>query len=131
MATYTQLFQSFDSVFASSDWSSLNLTVFPSNFYPPSNPKEFLRYEVIPLEESTAEYGESNYKAGLFNVQIYVQANRGPARVFQLAESLDTHFSKKLLGSTQTHRGKLDVVGMDKDDTSLFRADYSLFFNSY
>ena len=131
MATYSELLTSFDTVFASNEWALESINTFPANFYPNNLPDEFIKYEVLPAGKGEQEYGEVNYKAGLFIAQIYTQANRGPKRIYELASAIETQFSRSFLGSTQTYDGTLTIVGIDKDDTSLFRADYSLTFNSF
>ena len=131
MATYVELMSSVDSVFASQQWADELVPAFPQNFYPDSLPNEFVRYEIIPSGQGVEEYGDPNYKAGLIILQIFTQANRGPKRTFEIAAKLEEHFENKLIQSTQVGRGTLDVLGIDKDDTSLFRADYSLQFNSF
>jgi len=131
MATYSEILSSFDSVFASSEWASQLVPTFPANFYPNNLPDEFIKYEFITEGEGEEEYGDVNYKAGLFIVQIYTQANKGPKRVYELASAVENQLSRNFLNSTQTYGGNLAIVGIDKDDISLFRADYSLKFNSF
>jgi hypothetical protein len=67
----------------------------------------------------------------LIILQIYTSANKGPKRLYELASVIEEQFEKRSIGSTQVLGGTLSIVGIDKDDTSLFRADYSLKFNSF
>ena len=131
MATYTELLGSNDSVFSSSEWKGLVVPAFPANFFPHDTPDEFVVYEIIPSGSPTQEFADAGYLAGLIVIQVYTQANMGPKRMYELADNLADLFRKKQLMSTQTQDGELTIIGLDKDDTSLFRADYSLKFNSF
>lgn len=131
MASYTDLFKSIDSVFASEIWLSTGVKAFPMNYYPKVVPKEFVRYEVLPAGNPTDEYGSANYKSGLIIVQIYCQSSTGPSRVFEIADILKSLMERQTIVSTQVSDGSLELYGVDKDDISLFRADYSLQFNSF
>jgi len=131
MATYSKLLESIDSVFSSSEWRGLVVPAFPANFFPHDTPDEFVVYEIIPSGDPTQEFADAGYLAGLIIIQIYTQANMGPKRVYEVADELAALFRNKQLMSTQTQEGSLSFQGLDKDDTSLFRADYSLKFNSF
>ena len=128
MATYKELLTSFDLSLSS---SNLSLPKYPANFFPDPTPDEFLIYEIIPSKKGEKEYGDTNYKAGMFIAQIYVQANQGPLRVYEVADELEELIVRKVFSSTQTYDPVLFMVGVDRDDKSLFRADFSLQFNSF
>ena len=131
MAKFTELLSSIDSVFASSEWQGLSIPAYPANLWPSTTPDEFVIYEILPSGQPVAEYSDPNYKNGLIIVQVYVKANSGPARVYEVADELATLFQRDLIRDTQLYDGTLAIKGIDKDDTSLFRADYSLQFNSF
>jgi hypothetical protein len=131
MASYSELMSSFDSVFSTTEWTSVGLPAFPANFFPSTYPDEFIRYQVVPSEEGVEEYGRNLYKSGFFIVEIYAQSNKGPKRIYEIASVIEDYFANRSFMKTQVSSGTLQVVGIDKDDTSLFRADYSLKFNSF
>jgi hypothetical protein len=131
MATYRALLTSIDAIFASSEWTNLGINAYPANYWPQTNPDEFVIYEIIPSSIAVQEYSKANYKAGLVILQIYTRANQGLLRTTEIADELNTLFEKEFTNDTQLYDGVLSVKGIDKDDTSLFRADYSLQFNSF
>ena len=131
MATYTDLLSSIDSVFASDEWGATNVPAYPNNFTPKKIPNEFVRYEVIASGKGEREYGESDHKSGVIICQIFVPTNEGPRRLYELADVLKGLLARKIISSTQVYDGILSIQGADKDDPSLFRADYSLTFNSF
>jgi len=131
MANYTELLSSVDAVFASNDWKSFGLTAFPANFWPQTTPDEFIIYEIIPASPPVPEYSKPTYKKGIIIIQIYTRSNKGLSRCYEIADKLATLFDSNNSNSTQLSDGTLNVRGIDKDDTSLFRADYSLQFNSF
>jgi len=132
MATYSELFESFDSVFWSNEWKDVDIPAMPANFTPDTLPSEFVKFEIITTEAKVPEYGDENYRSGIFICQVYTQANQGPNRLNEVVDLLDSIFKKKLLeGGTQTSKSAIDIKGKDSNDPSLFRADYSLTFNSY
>jgi len=131
MATYTAVLSSIDSAFNSEEWKSTGFLAFPANYWPHTMPDEFVIYEVVPSSPPIAEYQKPKYKGGLIIVQIYTRSNKGPFKVMEVADVLSDLLENKLQHATQLQDGVLSVKGIDKDDTSLFRADYSLQFNSF
>ena len=131
MATYSEVLSTFDGVFLSQDWTNLGIPAFPANFTSGHLPKEFAKYEVIQGGKEIDEFGNANYKNGLFIVQIYVEAEKGPGRMAAVADVLDQLLNRKTINKTQLGSSNLDTKGADKDDTTLFRADYSLKYNSF
>jgi hypothetical protein len=131
MATYRQLLTSVDKIFASSDWQGQGISAYPANYWPQTNPDEFVIYEIIPSSIALQEYQKPQYKGGLIILQIYTRANQGLARTTEIADILNDLFERNMTDNTQLYDGVLSVKGIDKDDTSLFRADYSLQFNSF
>jgi len=131
MATYRSLLSSIDAAFNSDEWKSHGFPAFPANYWPHTMPDEFVIYEVVPSSPPIAEYQKPKYKGGLIIVQIYTRSNKGPFKVMEVADVLSDLLENKLQHATQLQDGVLSVKGIDKDDTSLFRADYSLQFNSF
>jgi hypothetical protein len=131
MATYRDLLASIDAIFASSDWTSNSISAYPANYWPATNPDEFVIYEILPSSVALQEYQKANYKSGLIILQIYTRTNQGMLRTTEIADILNNLFEREITSDTQLYDGVLSVKGIDKDDTSLFRADYSLQFNSF
>ena len=59
MATYTELLESVDSVFSSSEWKGLVVPAFPANFFPHDTPDEFVVYEIIPSGTPAQEFADA------------------------------------------------------------------------
>ena len=131
MANYTSLLSSIDSVFASSSWQNFGVSAYPANFWPSTTPDEFVIYEIIPSSPPVEEYSKPVYKRGLIIIQIYTRSNQGALRTYEIADKLSNLLENQYTVDTQLSDGTLSVKGIDKDDTSLFRADYSLQFNSF
>ena len=131
MANYKSLLSSIDSVFASSSWQNFGVNAYPANFWPSITPDEFVIYEIIPSSPPVEEYSKPVYKRGLIIIQIYTRSNQGSMRTYEIADKLSDLLENQYSVDTQLSDGTLSVKGIDKDDTSLFRADYSLQFNSF
>jgi|SaaInlStandDraft_1057018.scaffolds.fasta_scaffold09275_6 hypothetical protein len=131
MANYTSLLSSIDKVFASSSWKNFGVKSYPANFWPATNPDEFVIYEIIPSSPPVEEYSKPTYKRGMIIIQIYTRSNKGSLRTYEIADKLADLLENQYSVDTQLSDGTLNVRGIDKDDTSLFRADYSLQFNSF
>ena len=131
MATYHEVLTDFDSVFTTDAWKALGLPAFPANYMPSKTPDEFVKYEIIDGGKASKEFGEVNYKNGLFICEIYVKSDAGPRRMAVVADTLDGVLQRKQLNKTQTGSSNLRTMGADSNDISLYRADYSLTYNSY
>lgn len=132
MAKYENALKSIESVFAADAWTSTGIEAFPANFKPTSFNEEFVKVEVLPGTPNT-NYSQVGV-GGLVIVQIYTKANTGPKRVMEIADFLDRILQTKKLNShdlTVTSESTLNFLGIDQDDNSLYRADYSVRFNHY
>lgn len=132
MSQYTSLISEVEGAFASQEWLENSIAVYPINFNDPNRPNEFVIVEVLPSKPLMSEFGGSLQVAGLIIVQIYVPANSGSRRLYEISDLLDKIMQKKVINvNIQTESSTLDVKGVDSDDPGLFRGDYSVRFNSY
>lgn len=130
MAKYADVLRDVEEVFASAEWTSTNITAYPVNYQGGSFSDESVRIEVIPGRPIT-NYGDLGV-GGQIIIQIYTRAGEGITRTMQIADSLDTVLQAKTLQrGTQTGTSSLSFLGIDNDDNSLFRADYSISFRNY
>ena len=130
MSKYTQILNDVESQFASSTWTTNNISAFPVNYVVPAQLQEFVKIEILPLR-SNEDYNRFGI-SGLVIIQIYVKANQGSKRLMEIADLLDTLLQNKQLGTgTDTQASSLSVLGIDRDNPELFRGDYSVDFNYF
>ena len=134
MSSYTSLIAEFEGVFADTAWISQDVPpAFPTNFsLTEDRPSEYIVLECLPSQPLMNQYGGSSQVAGLFIVQIYTPINVGSRRVYEVADMLDAVLNKQMVNyNIQTESSSLDPKGSDSSNPSLYRADYSVRFNSY
>ena len=130
MSKYTDVISDVEGLFATSAWTSNNISAFPANYRVPANTSEFVKIEVLPLR-SNSDYGRFGLE-GIIYIQTYVQANNGIRRLMEIADLLDIILQNETLGNgTQTRESSLNILGLDKDNPELFRADYQVEFINY
>lgn len=130
MSKFVNLLSDVEGQFATSTWTSQNISAFPANFRVPETESEFVKLEVLPLRDNS-DYGRCGIE-GIIYVQIYVQANQGLKRLMEIADILDTILqAKSLTNGTKTQASSLNVIGVDRDNPELFRADFAVDFTFY
>jgi hypothetical protein len=130
MSKYTTILMDVESMFASPSWLLDNISAYPSNYMVPSQKSEFVKIEVLPLNEDIS-YGRAGI-TGKIIIQVYTKANQGTKRLMEIADLLDNILQNKHLASgTKTQASSLSVLGIDQDNPELFRGDYSVDFNYY
>ena len=133
MASFIDTIASFEKIFSEITWTANAIPTYPSNVsLTAAMPSEYVVLEVLPGKPKDDEFSSAKHVAGVFIAQIYTGINIGPRRVYQISDLIDDVLNKQLLeNNVQTGSSWLDVKGNDPDDSSLFRADYSLSFNSF
>ena len=130
MAKYADVHRDIEEIFATTEWTQRGITARPANFQGGSFENEFVMVEIIPGRPLN-RYGNLTVQ-GQVIVQIYTPAGQGTSRSMQIADILDTVLQAKTLQrGTQTGTSSLSFLGIDNDDNSLFRADYSISFRNY
>jgi len=133
-ASYSQFVDEIEGTFADPEWTALGLVLYPSNFdYSDKRPAEYLVLEILPSDALTdSQWGGGTRIGGLLIIQIYIPVNTGSRRVYAIADNLDDVLQKKVLGyNIQTGGSSIQLKGNDPDNPALFRADYTVRFNSY
>jgi hypothetical protein len=130
MGKYSSLYKDIYSIFGTTEWKGENIQTFPSNFVGNSNGgSEYLRIHILPTSIQMAKYPLS--VAGQVIIDIFTGAGTGTLRTSQIADRLDTYLAGKYIGKVQFGSSTLDVIGIDEDDTTLFRSNYVISFNYY
>lgn len=119
------------SFFATSAWTDTGIEVVPENFSGKIVGGEYVRatqvMAVTPINR--------NSTSGLLQVDIFVEADKGPKRGAQIADLLDLLLSSKTVvsGETSTQFGIATVqnLGYDQANPSLYRYLFSVPFNHF
>jgi len=79
-----------ESVFASSNWTSNNIDIYPENYQGAiSDDTEFCRLSVLPSSSENYVYGAKKLLSGLVAVKIFVKAGEGQNRIMGIGDILD------------------------------------------
>lgn len=130
----TQIRESFEKdIFASTDWTNRNIPTYPLNYYGPmSTNSEHIRTHILPAQASITQFDGAKETNGLLIISIFVDAGKGQTRVFEISDALDEFLSaKKLKNNVLTKGSFLTFAGLDPDNKSLYRADYTLPFTQF
>ncbi|RLA26251.1 MAG: hypothetical protein DRQ62_00010 [Gammaproteobacteria bacterium] len=132
MGRYENLQTEVFSVFASTAWVAETIKTYPENYLAVTPGEEFLKVYPIPSGQGI----NFNSTSGLLIIDIFVSAGAGPSRVNQLADKLDLYLAGKSISTAtaavcQFQDSSLKIVGTDKDNSSLYRATYTIPFNYF
>jgi hypothetical protein len=127
MGKYKNLEQDVFSIFGSEAWLTENIKTYPNNFTATDAGTEFLRVSILPSGSGVNLRSVS----GVLIIEIYVTAGNGTKRISELADKLDEFLEGKTMNKVQCTSSSLSILGKDKDNPSLFRANYSISFNYY
>lgn len=132
MGKYTNLLNDVFSVFGSSSWIAQNVKTYPSNFIAVNSGNEFIRVSIIPSGNGINLVSVS----GVVIVDIFTSAGNGPKAIMSIADKLDLYLVGKSLktaanGTTQFKNSSLQMLGNDKDNSALYRSNYTIPFNYF
>jgi hypothetical protein len=132
MGKYASLEKDVFSVFAGASWKSRKINTYPSNYMAQDAGSDFIKVSVLPSGDGI------NLKSvsGVVLVDIYVQSGTGPARGHVLADELDSYltgksFSNQTGSTTQFFKSSLSQLGLDPDNQSLYRFQYTIPFSHF
>jgi len=122
-----------ESVFASSNWTSNNIDIYPENYQGAiSDDTEFCRLSVLPSSSENYVYGAKKLLSGLVAVKIFVKAGEGQNRIMGIGDILDLVLeNKKLTNGTELSTSYLSVEGLDPSNQALYSASYIIPFKIY
>lgn len=131
MGKYVGLQTSAFSVFDSTAWKAESIKTYPANFVPVNPGDEFVRVSIIPSGRGI----NSKSSSGVFQIDIFTSAGLGPTRAMQLADKLDLYLQEKSKtvseGTLQFLLSSLSLTGVDKANSALYRAKYTIPFNFF
>lgn len=118
-----------NALFATSDWTSLNINTVPTGFVGKiPNDKSTVRVNVF--EFNNALYYNGDSITGKIVCDIFVPVELGMNQATQIADNLDTILKKKTIsGNLQTTNSLTKIVGIDSNDSQLLRVNYEVDFN--
>jgi len=131
--TFNKLRQDIYAVFASNAWKNTGIKVFPENYQGNvGSALPYLRLTIIPGAASLDSFSLSKRLSGRMVLSIFVDNTAGDKDLYSIADLLDTHFQgKTLTNGTQFGPSTVIPLGIDKVNSSIYRGDYSINFNSY
>lgn len=132
MGKYSSVLSDVFSIFATPAWTAENIKTYPNNFVAVIPTKEFIRVNVIANGTSINNISIS----GILIIEIYTSAGEGPKRSSAIADKLDDYLQTKSKSTvtkkvTQFLRSSIAIKGVDKDNPSLHRVDYTIPFNYF
>jgi len=131
MSKYIKLQLDVESVFSTTAWKAESIAAYPGNFEGEIGAKEFVKLELLPSSGEDA-FGNFSGIEGQIIIQIYVPAGQGMARVLAVAGILDSYFqAKHFVNGTSTGSSAINIIGKDKANPALFRADYTVSFKLF
>lgn len=132
MSKYEDLVTQVFSIFDSQAWKSQGIKTIPDNYLAKDTGSEFIRVSVIPSGGGL----NLNSLSGVLLIAVFVSANNGPKRLFQIADKLDNFLLGKTVKTTSDHKvqfkgSSLSSGANDSDNPTLYRNTYSIPFNYF
>ncbi len=114
--------------------STLGTNVDGARVYPANHPQEtlgseFIIFKVFPINSRDEMYVEPIHR-GFVEVSVYTAAGNGDVRAAELCDLLERRLSRTVIGSTQTSQSRIEVAGVDRADTNLYRVNFIFDFLS-
>lgn len=130
---YNSLRSDIYSVFSTTDWTTLNIKAYPDNYQGAiSTTDSFVKISIITGSASLDAFSFGKQLSGMLIISIFVKAGNGDKDVYTLADTLDGFFEGKTLqNGTQFGPSTIKYSGLDRDDPSLYRGDYSITFKTF
>jgi hypothetical protein len=132
MGKYETVLKDILGIFSSPAWTAENVKTYPDNYVQVNPGTEYIRVSVVPADNGV------NLKSvsGVLMIDIFTQTGNGPKQAYTIADKLDTYLQGKTLSTessavTQLFGSSLRVIGVDKDNTSLYRHSYSIPFTYF
>ncbi len=97
--------------------------VYPANHAESTLGDEFLIFQVFPINSRDEMYVDPVYR-GFVEVSVYTPAGNGDVRAAHLCDLLEGRLSRTVIGRTQTSQSRIEVVGIDRADTNLYRVNF-------
>lgn len=127
------LISSIYSVIGSANWSTIiGVPTYPSDFAEPSA-APFLRVSILPGRSNRRSYDGVKQVSGLIIVTIFYKVGEGQIYAATTADKLDQLLQDTVINnnSVQIGESSLQYKGVDPNDKTLARADYSVPFDYF
>jgi len=130
---FDKLRQDIYSVFASFAWEANNIKVYPENYQGDvGSQTPYIRLTIIPGAASLDSFSIGKRLSGRIILSIFVDNTAGDKDLYNVADLLDNYFQgKTLTNGTQFGPSTVTPLGIDTVNSSIYRGDYSIKFNSY
>jgi len=116
-------------VFATPAWNALGVAAYPDNYQGAIATDSFVKLHIIPGTPVFDSYALKKSLSGAVIISIYVKAGKGDKEIFSIGDSIDGFFQGKTLqNGTQFGPSTINVLGLDRDDPSLYRGDHMITF---
>jgi hypothetical protein len=131
MGRFTDVTNCVFSVFGTTQWTATGIKAIPANFLGLNLGDEYIRISTLPSGDSL------NYASisGVVQIDIFISAGKGPGRAVFIADKLDELLVGKQFtansNKVQFYKSSVSFVGIDAGNTTLYRALYSIPFNSF
>jgi len=130
---FDKLRQDIYSVFASTAWKYNNIKVYPENYQGNIGSQlPYIRLTIIPGSASLDSFSLKKRLSGRIVLSVFVDNTAGDKDLYSVADLLDDYFQgKTLTNGTQFGPSTVVPLGIDKVNSSIYRGDYSINFNTY
>ena len=128
--TFANTTREIEKLFNNADWKANNIKTFPQNYQGKIDDNEFVRVNVFQGNSILRYQGDQTVN-GFVLCNIFVPVGQGVKRAHEIADLLNTLLSKKTISGVQLTNSFLTTVGVDTDNSGLFRLDYTINFNNY
>jgi hypothetical protein len=131
MGKYLDIQTKVFSIFGSDTWKAEAITTIPQDMIARDVEGDFIRVTILPGSPGVNRVSI----AGVCIVDIYTAAGKGPTQYHTIADKLDTYLANSTvgIGATSVQFGSSALVskGIDKDNSALTRAQYTIPFNFF
>ena len=123
---FNQTHMAIENLFSGANWT---LPTYPQNYQGKITDSEWIRVNIFQGNSVFRYQGEQTTN-GFVVCNIFVPVGQGMKRANEIADQLDTLFKQPISG-VQLTNSFLTTVGVDTDNSGLFRLDYTVNFNNY
>ena len=126
--SFQEIQSSIEPVFLSPSWASMGVTTVPANVNAPTG-SEFVRLNIFIPASQIDEFGGAS-DAGFVELNVFTLSGQGEKRMYEICDALDVLLNGKTLGPVQFGKSTLTKIGLDPQDSQLWRCDYIVPFTS-
>lgn len=132
MTKFTDIQTIVYNIIASADYVAESLpTTITENFTGDIPEGEFIRVNLTFGGINNTAFGDSSTTSGIVRFDIFTAAGTLPTRSYEVADILDNYFQNKNIDGVSFGKSTLTPQGIDTDNSSYFRSNYSVQFNKF